>query len=244
MTNTFDHLFLMGRPAAGKSEFIDFMKKVTDEERAKKFHIGHFTEVDDFVWLWEKFMEDHLWEEVGCERLYSFNEDDNPGLKPDKGKLFDMMIAKIDHIVRDNFLSKADFYSQNTLIIEFARGMETGYKHSFDLIKSDLWDKAAILYVEVDGAESWKRNVARYEEKLKHSILAHMVPKKTFDAFYSHDDWHDLTENKREGYLNLKGIEVPFVTMNNCPESTDPAVLSPRYGQALDNLMELKEKLK
>ena len=35
MTRTFDHLLLLGRPAAGKSEFIDFMKKTTDAERAE-----------------------------------------------------------------------------------------------------------------------------------------------------------------------------------------------------------------
>ena len=55
MTKTFDHLFILGRPAAGKSEFMDFMKKISDAERSERFHIGHFVELDDFVWLWEKF---------------------------------------------------------------------------------------------------------------------------------------------------------------------------------------------
>lgn len=244
MNHTFDHLFLMGRPAAGKSEFIDFMKKVSDDDRAKKYHIGKFVEVDDFVWIWEKFMEDDLWEEVGYPRIYSsdFENNNNPGLKIDKGDLLDLMMSKINHEVKKKFLSNPSFYDNNTVIIEFARGQNKGYRHSFKLINKDLWQRAAILYVEVDGNESWRRNVARYQDKLKHSILAHMVPKKTFDTHFAEDDWSEFTSMKRSGYLNLGGVDVPFVTMNNCPESTDPIVLDERYGKALRELMDLKDK--
>lgn len=33
----FDIIFLLGRPAAGKSEIIDFLLKLSDEERRKYF---------------------------------------------------------------------------------------------------------------------------------------------------------------------------------------------------------------
>src|SRR3990167_414818 len=54
MKAIFENLLLLGRPASGKSEFIDFMKKVDDEKRAKRYHFGPFEELDDFPWIWEK----------------------------------------------------------------------------------------------------------------------------------------------------------------------------------------------
>jgi hypothetical protein len=67
----FQHLFVLGRPACGKSEFIDFMKKLPADERAARFGIGRFEEVDDFPWLWEACVEDDGREEKGEPRLVS-----------------------------------------------------------------------------------------------------------------------------------------------------------------------------
>ena len=38
----FDIIILNGRPAAGKSEVIDYLKSISVEERIKRFHIGEF----------------------------------------------------------------------------------------------------------------------------------------------------------------------------------------------------------
>ena len=67
----FKKLILLGRPASGKSEFIDFLKNTPEKERAQNYHIGPFKELDDFLWLWEKFKEDDLWETAGHPRRYS-----------------------------------------------------------------------------------------------------------------------------------------------------------------------------
>ena len=48
MKNTFETIILIGRPAAGKSEVIDFLKKTPVEQRRRRFHIGAFEEIDDF----------------------------------------------------------------------------------------------------------------------------------------------------------------------------------------------------
>ena len=98
---------------------------------------------------------------------------------------------------------------------------------------------AAILYIDVSREESWRRNVARYQEKLRHSILAHMVPRETYDYFYDVNDWPELTRGRPSGRLDVAGVSVPFVTMNNEPESTDPAVLEERYSTALGVLWAL-----
>ena len=68
---TFEHLFVLGRPAGGKSEFIDFMKKLPADERAARFGIGRFEEVDDFPWLWEACVDDDAREARGEPRLVS-----------------------------------------------------------------------------------------------------------------------------------------------------------------------------
>ncbi len=240
MTRTFDHLLLLGRPAAGKSEFIDFMKKTSDAERAKDYSIGRFDELDDFVWLWEKFLEDDLWEETGLPRLYSKRYEENYGMIPDQEpNLFELMFTRFNHETAERYLSRPEFYNDGTLIIEFARGGEDGYRHALSRLSKEILQRAAILYVSVDFEESWRRNVARYEEKQKHSILAHMVPRETMDVFYSIDDWAKLTDNCPDGTIDVKGTAVPFVTMSNVPELTERDALAKRYAPALKRLMEL-----
>lgn len=239
MSNTFDHLLLLGRPAAGKSEFIDFMKKTPDEERARDFFIGKFEELDDFPWLWEKFLEDDLWEEAGLPRLFSKKYDGNYGLNPKAENLYDLMLARFNHEAAARYLSNPKFYKDGTVIIEFARGGNNGYAHALARLSEEILKRAAILYVQVSFDESWRRNVARYEEKQKHSILAHMVPRETMDYFYKTDDWNEITSSCKDGCLDIKGIKIPFVTMNNEPELKERGPLALRYGPALKRLEEI-----
>jgi hypothetical protein len=51
MQTTLPHfpiLILIGRPAAGKSEVIDYLKKMPAGARCAKLHIAPFVEIDDF----------------------------------------------------------------------------------------------------------------------------------------------------------------------------------------------------
>ena len=242
MTRTFDHVLLLGRPAAGKSEFIDFRKKTPDDERARNFHIGRFEELDDFVWLWEKFLEDDLWEKAGHQRLYSLRYGENYGLDPKAESLYDLMLVRFNKETEERYVAKPSFYDNGTLIVEFARGGKDGYRRALKRLSKPLLERAAILYVQVTFDESWRRNVARYEEKMKHSILAHMVPRETMERFYLEDDWTNLTGNKPSGTLDVNGISVPFVTMNNEPELKERGPLAERYGPALARLMDLYGK--
>ena len=69
--NIFEIILLNGRPAAGKSEVIDYLKNVPVAERIEKFHIGEFEEIDDFPILWEQFEDDDILEKMGLPRLIS-----------------------------------------------------------------------------------------------------------------------------------------------------------------------------
>lgn len=235
---TFDNLLLLGRPASGKSEFIDFMKTVPEAERAQKYGLGPFAELDDFPWLWEKFMEDNLWEQAGYPRRYSFGGD-NPGLAKEGGVLFDFCIQKFNAEYAKHYQNNEAFYQTSTLFIEFSRGGEEGYQRALDRLSPEILKRSAILFIDVSFEESCRRNEARYRQKLKHSILAHKVPDATMENFYRTHDWKELTQNRREGLLNIQGLKIPFVTMGNEPELTDPVLLEKRYGPALRKLREL-----
>jgi hypothetical protein len=238
MSQLFQNILLLGRPASGKSEFIDFMKNVNDADRAAKYHIGKFKEMDDFPWIWEKFMEDHIWEKAGYPRLYSFGGD-NPGLSKEGGPLFDFCMGKFNAEYEKQYQKNDSFYKDGTLIVEFARGGDNAYAKALAQLSPEILKKSAILFVLVSYDESCRRNNARYQEKLQHSILAHKVPDDTMSTFYQIHDWLELTHNKLDGYVTANGVKVPFVTMNNEPELTDPVQLDERYGKALKRLKEL-----
>ncbi|MBT3181721.1 MAG: hypothetical protein HN337_04335 [Deltaproteobacteria bacterium] len=239
---TFDNILLLGRPASGKSEFIDCLKKLSDDDRSKLFHIGKFEEIDDFPWFWEKFLEDNLWEEVGQERLFSHREGNNYGMNEDSGKLFDLMLVKFNQVIAEKYLSDDNFYNDGTLFIEFSRGGHGGYSNALPRLSKGILERAAILYVDVSFEESWRKNNARYEEKKKHSILAHKATDRVVNAFYKEDDWQKMTGGDDSGLIDVAGIEVPFVTVMNEPEIIDHNALAERYSPALIKLMQLINK--
>ncbi len=237
---TFDHLFLLGLPASGKSEFIDFMKRQPREELVERYHIGRFEEMDDFVWLWEKFIEDDIWEDLGRGRLFSWRCGDNNENYGHDGKLFDFMIERFNQEIPRKYLARPEFYDEGTLFVEFSRGGEYTYRDALNRFDPAILRCGAILYIQVTPEESRRRNEARYRERLAHSILAHKTPDEVMEKFYCCDDWSTLTNGKSSGTLKLNGVDVPFVTMNNEPESTDPAVLSLRYGDAMKTLWRIR----
>ncbi len=239
--DTFDHLFILGRPASGKSEFLDFMTKLPSDKRFDQFHIGEMTMMDDFVWLWEKFEEDDLWEKVVGKRLHSKRAGE--GYILDSANLFDFLMEKFNHEIGKKYLNDVDFYEENTLLIEFSRGGEKPYSPALDHLDPEIYERAAIIYIDVTGEESTRRNEARYQEKLKHSVLAHKCPDEDMKRFYHDDDWKKITEGRRDGLITLSGVKVPFVTMNNEPESKDEKVLGKRYGDSLRILWSLASAL-
>ena len=233
----FEHLFVLGRPAGGKSEFIDFMKKLPADERAERFGIGRFEEIDDFPWLWERCLDDDEREKRGEPRLVSQRTPEGynitqPGFR---GSL----VHRFNDTIADKYLSRPSFYENGTLLIEFARGVDDGFKASLDRFAPEILGRAAILYIQVSFEESFRRNDARYRKGQEESILFHKVPDRDMLGFFRHNDWADITGGAADGWLEAGGVRVPFVTMNNEPESTDPQVLGPRYADALSRLRDL-----
>ena len=234
----FQHLFVLGRPAGGKSEFIDFMKKLPADERAAAFGIGRFEEVDDFPWLWQACLDDDGREARGEPRLVSARTTE--GYNITQPKFRGSLIQRFNDKIAADYLSRPSFYDEGTLLIEFARGVGDGFGESLERFEPEILARGAILYIDVSFEESFRRNSARYKPGQEESILFHKVPDRDMLGFFRDNDWADMTAGAADGWLTLAGVRVPFVTMNNEPESTDPAVLGPRYANALGRLRDLR----
>ena len=234
LDETFDVLLLLGRPASGKSEFIDLMEGLAARERAEHFRIAPFEVVDDFPILWERFEEDDVWEQLGRPRLYSKRCNGNYAVIDDG--LWGFLIEKINQRV-EPILAAPSLLDHRTLIVEFSRGGPRGYADALVQLSPAILERAAILYVSVSFEESWRRNIARYDEKLRDGILTHSVPREEMEKTYGSDDWGSIA-GETHGTIEIQGIRVPYATMLNEPESTNPGVLGDRYAEALGPLYE------
>jgi hypothetical protein len=239
MKNTFDIVIINGRPAAGKSEIIDFLKKTPLEERIEKFHIGEFEEIDDFPILWERFEDDDIMEEMGLPRLISNTEFEYKGEKLKgynfKEKWFwNFLIKKLnlqyEKMLRDN----PDYHSKKTLLIEFSRGSEHGgFKTAYEYLSDRILSKAVTLYIDVTWEESLRKNRRRYNPDKPDSILEHALEDKKLEMMYKDSDWAEFS-GKDENFLIVKGYKVPFGVFNNMPEKTDsPEKIKPHLEEVM-----------
>lgn len=236
---TFDHIILNGRPGGGKSELIDFIRNTPVEKRRELFHIGNFVEEDDFVWIWEKFVEDDLWEALGEERIYSVPHQYGYVQKEDN-RLLDLVAMKFNVAIQEKYRKQPGFYDDNTVFIEFARGAgDGGFRRVYEMLDDEILKSAAILYINVSYEESIRKNTARYVDEEKGSILAHRLPPESLERFSAEVDWEELSGGKDEGFITIRGIKIPFVSMPNEPELKSGPELDARYSKALTTLKRL-----
>ena len=70
--DTFEVILLVGRPASGKSEIMDFLTHTNADTRRQCFHVGQLDVLDDFPMLWAWFEEDELLSrKLGLPRLHT-----------------------------------------------------------------------------------------------------------------------------------------------------------------------------
>lgn len=226
------YLLLLGRPAAGKSELVQFLAGLAPEERAENYHVGRLRVADDFPILWEKFVEDDLWERVGRGRLHSRRSGENYAVANDH--LWPFLILRLGEELTQNPARPGE-----TVLVEFARGGPTAYRDALALLPPDVLTRGAILYLDVSFEESWRRNVARYDRAHRDGLLTHSVPREEMERTYARDDWPALALH-RLGYI--EPIRVPYVTVPNTPEPKTTHDFAQRFRPALDALWELREK--
>ncbi len=228
------YLILLGRPAAGKSELIQFLKGLPADDRADSYHLGTIHVLDDFPLLWEKFIEDDIWERVGKGRLISARADENYYVVDDHTWPF--LIEKLNLAIEGEPRRPG-----RTVLVEFSRGGPGAYREALGRLSQRALEGGAILYVQVSFEESWRRNRARYDRDRRDGLLTHSVPREEMERTYRSDDWAELAP-KKSGYLEIAGTRVPYVTVVNEPEPITPEDFVGRYRPALEELYRLWRK--
>ena len=112
---------------------------------------------------------------------------------------------ELDILNRQNAQDKTG----RTLVIEAARGgahgsafpltPPHGYASSFQTLSPEILEKAVVLYVWVDPAESRRKNIERGRPDGQGSILNHSVPMEVMLGQYGCDDMAWLLEQSAQG---------------------------------------------
>jgi hypothetical protein len=218
MNNNFDVIILIGRPAAGKSEVIDFLKKAPTAERSARFHINEFEEIDDFVYVWETFEIDDILTKNEKARIWS---DEKYWFKD--LFIWNLYIERISLTYRKKLAADQNYHQKMTTIVEFARGGENGFAEAFSYLHEDLLKRACIIYIKVPYEESVRKNRRRARPGMEDSILYHSLPDEKMEHYYKTNDWEKLTATD-PNYIKIKGINVPYAAFENMPEKTDDPV--------------------
>jgi hypothetical protein len=210
MDDRFDVLILIARPAAGKSEVIDYLRRTPEDERLRRFHVGAFREIDDFPMLWAWFEEDRILEQMGLPRLHT----DAAGYFA-RRELWDLLVRRIVLDYRKLLAEDPALHQHTTVIFEFSRGSEHGgYRAAFAAIEPDVLRRAAVLYIDVSWEESLRKNRRRFNPARAHSILEHGLPDEKMERLYRHVDWQELAPSGH-GWLEAGGVQVPYAVMEN-----------------------------
>ncbi|MFI5279739.1 MAG: hypothetical protein ACHQU1_04525 [Gemmatimonadales bacterium] len=228
----FETILLLGRPAAGKSEVIDFLKKTPEAERERRFHIGPFVEIDDFPFVWETFEIYDILEKLGKPRAFTDAKYYFLGQY-----VWNLFIQRINLEFTKRLARDPAFTTRQTVIVEFARGGERGFGEAFDHLSDEILARAGIVYIAVSHQESLRKNRRRYDPAQADSSLFHGVPDDKMEFYYKVNDWDELSGGKASGKIRVRGHDVPFAVFANEPEQTgDPAKLGPALERTLGSL--------
>ncbi len=208
METVFPILILNARPAAGKSELIEFLRGLPAAERRQRFHVGEMHVVDDFPMIWTWFEEDDLLEKVfhkprwHTDSQYYFLDQD----------YWHLLVRRLC-LEAEKWLAERP--PHGTCIIEFSRGAEHGgYRAAYQHLSQRVLRLAACFYLQVSYEESRRKNRRRFNPRRPHSILEHALEDEKLERLYRHDDWDQLTAGDPE-LIRLDGSRLPYVVFDN-----------------------------
>jgi hypothetical protein len=235
--DTFDVLILIGRPASGKSEIIDFLTHARPDFR-RRCHIGDLDVIDDFPMLWAWFEQDHiLSERLGQPRIYA----DAKGYFKHH-YLWHLLIERISLEYHKRLRENPTYHDSTTTIIEFSRGSaHGGYTEAFAHLSDEILRRAGVVYVHVSFEESLRKNRRRFNPERPDSILEHALPDEKLKQVYQYDDWGTFSAGDPE-FLTARSIQVPYVVFENKDDVTTdkPNLLKVRLEMVLKHLWELQ----
>lgn len=238
--DAFDVLILIGRPASGKSEIMDFLLRLPGHERRQRFHIAHLEVLDDFPILWRWFEEDDILSETfGLPRLHS----DEQGYFKYR-ELWHVLIERLSLEYAKKLRDDPSYHDHTTTLLEFSRGSEHGgYEQAFQHMSDRILERAGIVYVRVPFEESLRKNRRRFNPEKPDSILEHGLTDDKMERLYREDDWDSIAPGE-SGHLSLRGHSVPYVVFPNEDDVTtgQPEKLSARLESVLGLLWGLLQQ--
>ncbi|MFA5834700.1 MAG: hypothetical protein WDA22_14575 [Bacteroidota bacterium] len=213
--NHFPILIITGRPAAGKSEVIDFLKKCDPIVRLEKFHIANFEELDDFLYVWETFELDDLMTQMGKPRIWS---DEKYWFKDQY--IWDLYMKRLALDYQKKVMKDSEYHSKMTTLVEFARGGENAIVNAMSFLSDEMLSKASLVYIKVPYEESVRKNRRRARPGQEDSILHHSLPDEKMEFYYKTNDWEAI-EAKDPNFITIRGHKVPYAIFENMPEKTN-----------------------
>jgi len=236
MNQHFPILIITGRPAAGKSEVIDFLKKCDPIIRLEKFHIATFEELDDFVYVWETFELDDLMTRFKKPRIWS---DEKYWFKDQY--IWDLYMDRMALDYKKKVLKDPAYHDKMTTLVEFARGGDNAISHALTFLSDEMLSKASLVYIKVPYEESVRKNRRRARPGQEDSILYHSLPDEKMEFYYKTNDWEQLTA-KDPNFIEVKGHKIPYCAFENMPEKTmDPALIAPELERVTKKLWSLQK---
>lgn len=235
--NNLPILIITGRPAAGKSEVIDFLKKADPKERLERFHIADFEELDDFVYVWETFEIDDILTKHGKPRVWT---DEKYWFK--EHFIWNLYIERINLEYRKKLARDPDYHAKKTVLVEFARGGENGITEALSYLHEDLLPQASLMYIRVSYEESVRKNHRRARKGQEDSILYHSLPDEKMDFYYKTNDWEKLEAND-PNFIEVKGFKIPYAVFENEPEKTlDSRLIADELQRVAKKLWSMKSR--
>ena len=236
MNNNFPILIITGRPAAGKSEVIDFLKKADPKERLERFHIADFEELDDFVYVWETFEIDDMLTKHGKPRIWT---DEKYWFK--EHFIWNLYIERMNLEYRKKLARDPNYHDRKTTLIEFARGGDDGIHEALSYLHEDILRRVSLMYIKVSYEESVRKNQRRARKGQEDSILYHSLPDEKMEFYYKTNDWEKLAA-KDPSFIEVKGFKVPYAVFENEPEKTlDPKLIGDELERATKKLWGMKK---
>ena len=121
--------------------------------------------------------------------------------------------AHLDALNAQNLQDKKD----KTIVIEAARGAANGsafpltppygYDTAFQTLLPEILEKASVLYIWVDPAESRRKNIERGRPDGQGSILHHSVPMEVMLGQYGCDDMgYVLSQSDKPGTIRVERV--------------------------------------
>jgi hypothetical protein len=225
--NHFPILIITGRPAAGKSELIDYLKTCDPGERLRRFRIADFEELDDFLYVWETFETDDILTRHGRPRVWT---DEKYFFKDPF--IWNLYIERISLEYRKKLARDPGYHNARTVLIEFARGGNNGIYEALRYLHEEILKRAALIYIKVSFEESVRKNRRRARKGMEDSIVYHSLPDEKMEFYYKTNDWEKLAA-KNPDFIEVRGFKVPYAVFENEPEKTlDPV----RIGDELERV--------